>query len=601
MSVLLPSNLLGNVLVDETSFTLSTGAYDRAASSLGLFTTGDREFLKPYGTEGSAATISNLDTGTYSFDWSMYSKDKNGWDKLYAWNGKELSLIGDCEASRRHRSTGNQISTARWTHDPQFATVDVIYDFVTFIAIDENSKTGTTEFTINNFDYLEELPYDAPMPIELAPTTYMGDVDLKDGYTSIGTGSGDRAMSTLSLELTGDRNSLDLGTEGSYAKWEVENGTYEVTYKVYSSEDNSDRDTIYYWEDGVMEVFAERSQAEQTSKTRYQTDWMTSSVEVTDGQLMFMAVDEVDQVGSTQLRIKEIEKVASEVVEPEIQTMSFDPTPEDGMGAIEGSTLSTGAGAVSADTLTSDFFHNMVNISQYGTEGTAALWVTEPGIQQITWSVSSTVNDPESDQFLLWDGQELSKLGDLSVATYSEDSDIYQSDRITSTVNVVSDEWGILALDTGDTQGDSLITIHDIKWLSDGEVEQLPEPDRELLGSDPDNEPIITWQQQGVEKVGTYYDNVSGGMVLDGSDRFEVPLGYNEGVEGIISISSGSDLTLDIYDKNEDLYSSYSVGSSPVGFSFGGDTFTMEVTPSNADVLTEYSLSLNLGQVYDPY
>ena len=240
MSVLLPSNLLGNVLVDENSFTLSTRAYDRAASSLGLFTAGDREFLKPYGTEGSAATISNLETGVYSFDWSMYSKDKNGWDKLYVWNGKELSLIGDCEASRRHRSTGNQISSARWTHDNTTATVDVLYDFVTFIAIDENSKTGTTEFTIDNFDYLEELPYEAPTPITLIPIASLGDVDLKDGYTSIGTGSGDRAMSSLSLELTGDKDALDLGTEGSYAKWEVENGTYEVTYKVYSSEDDGD-------------------------------------------------------------------------------------------------------------------------------------------------------------------------------------------------------------------------------------------------------------------------------------------------------------------------------------------------------------------------
>ena len=351
-----------------------------------------------------------------------------------------------------------------------------------------------------------------------------------------------------------------------------------------------------------MEVFAERSQAEQTSKTRYQTDWMTSQVEVTDGQLMFMAIDEVDKTGSTQLRIRSIEKVASAEVEPEIQTMSFDPTPEDGMGVIEESTLSTGDGAVSAATLTSDFFHDMVNVSQYGTEGTAALWVTEPGINQITWSVSSTENGLQSDQFLLWDGQELSKLGNRSLATnYNEAEGMYESELITSTVNVVSDEWGILALDTGDTQGDSLITIHDLKWLSDGEVEQLPEPDKELLGVDPDNEPIITWQQQKVEKVGTYYDDVSGGMVLDQRDRYSVPLGYNEGVEGIISVSSGSDLTLDIYDDNGELYDSYSVGSSPVGFSFGGDTFTMEVTPSNADVLTEYSLSLNLGQVYDPY
>ena len=89
-------------------------------------------------------------------------------------------------------------------------------------------------------------------------------------------------------------------------------------------------------------------------------------------------------------------------------------------------------------------------------------------------------------------------------------------------------------------------------------------------------------------------------MVLDQSDRYSVPLVYNEGVEGIISVSSGLDLTLDIYDNSGDLYNSYSVGSSPVGFSFQSDTFTMEITPGNTNVLTEYTLSLNLGQVYDP-
>lgn len=69
----------------------------------------------------------------------------------------------------------------------------------------------------------------------------------------------------------------------------------------------------------------------------------------------------------------------------------------------------------------------------------------------------------------------------------------------------------------------------------------------------------------------------------------------------ILAWGNHSDLTLDIYDRDGDLYNSYSVGSgSPVGFSFGGDTFTMEITPSNTNVLTEYSLSLNLGQVYDP-
>lgn len=74
----LPSDTLGNVTTLNDIFTLSTGSYDRADSSLGLFTVGDREFLKPLGTEGSAATISNLTTGVYSMKWSMYSKDKNG-------------------------------------------------------------------------------------------------------------------------------------------------------------------------------------------------------------------------------------------------------------------------------------------------------------------------------------------------------------------------------------------------------------------------------------------------------------------------------------------------------------------------------------------
>ena len=114
----------------------------------------------------------------------------------------------------------------------------------------------------------------------------------------------------------------------------------------------------------------ERQDAEQVSSTRYETDWITTEVEVTDNQLMFMAIDEVDKYGITQLRIKGIEKVASAETEPEIQTIEFDPTPEDGMGAIEGNTLSTGDGAVSTATLTSEFFHNMINVSQYGTEGT---------------------------------------------------------------------------------------------------------------------------------------------------------------------------------------------------------------------------------------
>ena len=584
----LPTDNLGNVTTSDNSFTLSTGSKDRAVSSLGLFTAGDREFLKPLGTEGSAATIGNLNIGVYQFNWSMLSKDKNGWDKLYVWNGKELTLLGD-------RSLGNQISSARWTHDDTAATVDVIYDFVTFIAVNENSKTGTTEFTIDEFDYLQELSYEAPTPITLTPTFLLGDVDLKDGYTSIGTGGGDRAMSSLSLELTGDRNALNLGTEGSLARWEVENGTYEVTYKVYSSEDQSDRDKIYYWEDGVMEILAERSQAIQTSATRYQTDWMTSEVEVRDGQLTFMAVDEVDKSGTTQLRIRGIEKIAS--AEEEVIGVEYDTVPDDGMGAIANNTLSTGNGAVSAATLTSDFFHGSVNISQYGTEGTAALWVTEPGLNRITWSVSSTENDLHQDQFLLWDGEKLFKLGDRSIATtYNEELGIYESDLITTTVETVSDEWGILALDTDDVVGDSVITIHELQWLETGEAATLEAPDTYLL-PDPDPEPIVSVEQETVGMVGTY-DNF-----IDPIDTFIFPLGYNDGLEGFIDVVSGGDLTVNIYDSEGGLYDSMSLGlgDDGFGFNFQSDSYSIEITPNNLNEPTEYYLVTWGGQVYDPY
>ncbi len=592
--MLLPTDLLGNVSLSNDGFTLSTGSSDRAASSLGSFAMDDREFLKPYGTEGSAATIGNLTTGTYSFDWSMYSKDTNGWDKLYAWNGKELTLIGD-------RTNGTQISPARWTHDSTVATVDIIYDYVTFIALDENSKTGTTEFTINNFDYLEALPYEAPVAIGLNPDYLLGDIDIKDGYTSIGTGTGDRAVSTLSQELGIDLS--DLGTEGSLATWNLENGIYELTWKVYQSEDQRDRDKIYLFDGNELQFFADGSESVQTSATRYQTDWVTTEVEVTNGELTFLALDEIDKSGTTQLRIQSLERVASfQEPEPEIQEISFDTVPEDGMGAISGSSLSTGEGAVSAETLTSDFFHNSVDIGLYGFEGTAALWTTEPGIQQITWSIS-TDEDPEGDildQFLLWDGEGLSKLGDISLATIYNETDL-----ITTTVETYSDEWGIVALDSVDDWGESIITIHELKWLSEGVsegvAEQLPEPNLEPIidipfgdnpFNDPDPDPILLTEQALIGKLGSYEEFV------DPVDFYEIPLGYNEGVEGFINVINGSDLTLDIYDSNG-FYDSYSVGSS-VSFNLGSDTFFIEVYPDNPNVLTEYSLNFNLGQVYDP-
>ena len=119
------------------------------------------------------------------------------------------------------------------------------------------------------------------------------------------------------------------------------------------------------------------------------------------------------------------------------------------------------------------------------------------------------------------------------------------SQQFTTIVETVSDEWGILVLDSNEDFLDSTITIHDIKWLSEGEADPLPEPFQEGFSWDVDDEPFITGQEQAFHKIGLYYDDVYG-QVLDEYDGFEIPLGYNEGVEGTISVVSGPDLTVDI-------------------------------------------------------
>ena len=300
-----PTDSIGNAKIEGNSTKLTTGKYDRAASSLGDWTMGDKEFLKPYGTEGTAITFTDLEAGFHAFDWSFYSSDRDGNDALYAWNGKELTKIGD-------RTDGYQISSARWRSEDLNATVEVVYDYVTLIALDENDKRGTTDFTIENFRRTGDLGYEPPEPIDIAPDVLTGDINLKDAYTGIATGTGDRAISTLGTELLGDRDALtDYGTEGSYAKWTgLDNGTYEVTWSLYASENDFDRDAVYFWDGSSAELLATRADATiQSSATRWISDRITSTFDVTSGELGFLALDELDKSGTTEMRIYSIEKV----------------------------------------------------------------------------------------------------------------------------------------------------------------------------------------------------------------------------------------------------------------------------------------------------
>ena len=81
-----------------------------------------------------------------------------------------------------------------------------------------------------------------------------------------------------------------------------------------------------------------------------------------------------------------------------LQAGDYSSIIQDGIGAIDNNILSTGEGAVTTEEIQSTFFHDMVDLSQYGVEGSAALWGTEPGINKVDITVNGSAN------LLFWDG-----------------------------------------------------------------------------------------------------------------------------------------------------------------------------------------------------
>ncbi len=67
----------------------------------------------------------------------------------------------------------------------------------------------------------------------------------------------------LGIDLSGK------GTEGSYASWDLENGIYELTWKIYQTEDQRDRDKVYLWDGNELQLFADgQNSIQNCSKTK---------------------------------------------------------------------------------------------------------------------------------------------------------------------------------------------------------------------------------------------------------------------------------------------------------------------------------------------
>ncbi|MCT7957204.1 hypothetical protein [Laspinema palackyanum] len=322
---------LGRTTLNDEALTLSTGTGSRAASSIGRFLDDDYQLLDPFGVVGgSAALWTDLEPGLYRLNGQLATRDNENDDIAGFWDKRSLRTVRFSQLPLEQR----QNSTVWHETEPTSFYINVPYDTLGLTILDADNSRGTSEAIIESIERVADLQFAPVTPTEvaIAPNWSLGDVSYASLSTRpdelrIGTASANRAISTISRELTGDYQALaDYGVEGSIAQWSVPNGEYAIEWQFYTAEDDWDRDAAYFWNGDAMELFAERSVAtEQVSATRWQSDWFTSTVEVLDGNLTFVTLDTVDGADFSQLRIRSIEQV-SELIELPLLEWSFPET-----------------------------------------------------------------------------------------------------------------------------------------------------------------------------------------------------------------------------------------------------------------------------------
>ena len=317
---LTPSDSLGAVTTGDI-LNLSTGSGDRAVSSLGTWLTGDKYSFIDYGTEGSGARWTGIDNGVYEIEWELLTKDQANRDNLTVWNQRETTILSDnSTATGCVTLSSGRCSTAQFTSGRQRSTVEVMYNQMALLGLDVGDKRGTSEVKVHSISRIAELAYDAPEVITLAVDNVLGDIRFKEGYTAITTGSKDRALSTVAdwvgQDLTG------LGTEGSGAAWTgLESGRYEVTWQVYASEDDAERDAFYLWDGNGLSEFTTRQVAtNQRSATRWDSEWVTTTIDIYGDTLGFIGLDTIDKSGTSELRISLLERVGDAAPQQPRQT-----------------------------------------------------------------------------------------------------------------------------------------------------------------------------------------------------------------------------------------------------------------------------------------
>jgi hypothetical protein len=215
------------------------------------------------------------------------------------------------------------------------------------IAVDLNKSSGATEFTINNVQRLRDLSYFPPQKMSLIPNSKLGRVTVDKSGITISTGTNSKSISTIisSLNLenipvqikeNGQKTKVkgnnlpssivphpssfnvivvdDLTkttfTEGSYAVWDVPNGEYLIQWQFKTGEtvESIKADSIYFYNGQQLQLLG-NIQLERSPNNE-------ELIEVRNGKLGIIVLDEKDKSGTTQIKITNIEQTKSEAELP---------------------------------------------------------------------------------------------------------------------------------------------------------------------------------------------------------------------------------------------------------------------------------------------
>lgn len=309
---------IGDVNIDIINrvLTLSTNK-GRPISIVGNELFNDRDYLQDYGVEASAFVLNNLPVGVYSFRVDLARKDSNENDLLLAYNGDKLIPITD-------------VNTGAKTVE-----LDVIYGYIYLIAIDSNKRSGITEFIISEVNRVRDLDFIPPQPISLIPDESLGRVIANRTSAIISSGTNSRSISTIisnlgleekevSAYVQGELRQLENlsvsnFTEGSYAVWNLEEGQYQLKWRLKTT-DKINFDSVYLYNGETLELLT----TTESATTQYSTtQWIspisnsevrTQKSEVLEGDkenglLAIIVLDAETKTSTTDFEILSLQKI----------------------------------------------------------------------------------------------------------------------------------------------------------------------------------------------------------------------------------------------------------------------------------------------------